>query len=94
MIGGNSDLDFRVFYEIEPYLFDSVSRCFAEKHVINAMDFFCIVIWKANRSKSKIARRLMASGDTPRSTERAPHSRARSPPVYDVRVCDMSLRLS
>ncbi len=62
MIGGNSDLDFRVFYEIEPYLFDSVSRCFAEKHVINAMDFFCIVIWKANRSKSKIARRLMASG--------------------------------
>jgi len=62
MIAGNSDLDFRVFYEIEPYLFDSVSRRFAEEHVINAIDFFCIVIWKANRSKSKVARRLMASG--------------------------------
>jgi len=62
MTAGSSNLDFSVFYELEPYLFHTVSRRFAEEHVLNAMDFFCIVIWKANRSKSKVARRLMASG--------------------------------
>jgi len=52
-------------YELEPYLFESVSRRFAEEATLNAVDFFCIVIWKANRSKSKVARRLMASGRYP-----------------------------
>ena len=55
-------IDFRIFYELEPYLFDTVSRRFAEEGMLNAENFFCIVIWKANRSKSKIARRLMLSG--------------------------------
>ncbi|MGQ9684666.1 MAG: hypothetical protein ACUVX9_19260, partial [Anaerolineae bacterium] len=35
---------------------------FAEQRCVNAFDFFCIVIWKANRAKSRIARRLLAKG--------------------------------
>jgi hypothetical protein len=62
MTASASNLDFRVFYELEPYLFNTVSQRFAEQRVLNAVDFFCIVIWKANRSKSKVARRLMVSG--------------------------------
>src|SRR5271166_248167 len=57
-----SSIDFRVYYELEPYLFETVSRRFAQEGTLGAVDFFCIVIWKANRSKSKIARRLMLSG--------------------------------
>jgi hypothetical protein len=55
-------IDFRVYYELEPYLFETVSGRFAQEGTLGAIDFFCIVIWKANRSKSKIARRLMLSG--------------------------------
>ncbi len=58
-----TSIDFRAYYDLEPYLFDTVSRRFAEEHALSALDFFCIVIWKANRAKSKIAARLLAHGD-------------------------------
>ena len=54
--------DFRRYYHLETYLFDEVSSRFAEQHNLSAFDFFCIAIWKANRSKSRIARRLLAAG--------------------------------
>ena len=47
------------YYHLEPYLFDVVGPRFQEEHSLEASDFFCIVIWKANRSKSKIAKRLL-----------------------------------
>jgi hypothetical protein len=50
--------DFRKYYNLESYLFDAVRHRFAEQGYLNAFDFFCIVIWKANRAKSKIARKL------------------------------------
>ena len=54
--------DYHKFYHLESYLFDEVARRFSEKSTITAFDFFCIIIWKANRAKSKIARRLLKKG--------------------------------
>ncbi|QEQ57226.1 hypothetical protein FNV82_06335 [Chlorobium phaeovibrioides] len=50
----NSDL-----YHLEEYLFSEVGPKFLESGRLSAFDFFCIVIWKANRAKSKIAKRLL-----------------------------------
>lgn len=54
--------DFRqfYFYNLERYLFETVHSRFVTQGYLSALDFFCIVIWKANRAKKKIARRLLA----------------------------------
>ena len=49
------ETDCRKFYNLENYLFEEVSKRFSEHGYLEVFDFFCIVIWKANRSKSKIA---------------------------------------
>ena len=51
-------LDYVKYYDIERYLFDDVHEHFHNDCWIGAFDFFSIVIWKANRAKSKIAERL------------------------------------
>ena len=48
------------FYNLDGYLFNTVAPRFHAQGFLSAFDFFCIVIWKANRAKSKIARRLLA----------------------------------
>lgn len=55
-------MDFRQYYDLESYLFDTVGPRFTRQGHLSAADFFCIVIWKANRAKGKIARRLLAQG--------------------------------
>jgi hypothetical protein len=55
--------DFAKYYALENYLFSIVSNRFHDDKTLSAFDFFCIIIWKANRSKSKIARRLLEQGD-------------------------------
>jgi hypothetical protein len=47
---------------LEAYLFGEVTERFQNDGTLSAFDFFCIVIWKANRSKSKVAARLRAKG--------------------------------
>ena len=56
------DIDYLQFYDLEAYLLDVVGPRFHAQGHLDAFDFFCIVIWKANRSKSLIARRLLATG--------------------------------
>lgn len=56
------NLDFRVFYDIERYLFLTVNSRFKRNGFLDAPDFFLIVIWKSNRSKTKIAKRLLNMG--------------------------------
>jgi len=51
-------LDYRELPDLEKYLFEKVAPRFAGEQSISAFDFFCIVIWKANRAKSKIAAKL------------------------------------
>jgi len=54
-------MDFREYYHLESYLFDKVRVRFAEQGYIGPFDFFCIVIWKANRAKSKVAKKLLGT---------------------------------
>jgi hypothetical protein len=54
--------NFIKYYNIEDYLFNIVNKKFHKEGNLNAFDFFCIVIWKANRAKSKIANRLIKNG--------------------------------
>jgi hypothetical protein len=55
--------DYRRFYHLESYLFSMVHDRFAREQSLSAFDFFCIVIWKANRAKSKVARRMLRNGE-------------------------------
>jgi hypothetical protein len=52
--------DFRKYYDLERYLFEDVTARFQEHAFLDAFDFFCIVVWKANRAKSTVALRLMS----------------------------------
>jgi hypothetical protein len=49
-------------YHIEGYLFDEVGPAFRETGQLSAFDFFCIIAWKSNRSKSYVAKRLLKKG--------------------------------
>jgi len=50
--------DYKKFYNSEKYLFTVVHQKFQLNHFLSVFDFFCIVIWKANRAKSKVASRI------------------------------------
>ncbi|SRR6266702_85878 len=53
--------DYRDYYlsNLEGYLLGQVRTNFLQLGYLSASEFFCIVIWKANRAKSKIARKLL-----------------------------------
>lgn len=55
-----ADLEYLQIYQLETYLLDTVRLRFQQQGNLSAFDFFCIVIWKANRAKTKIAKRLIA----------------------------------
>lgn len=52
-------MDYLKLYDLERYLFDDVRTSFERNKKLSAFDFFCIIIWKANRAKSIIARKLL-----------------------------------
>ena len=54
--------NFRQYYDLESVLFDKLGKKFQKQGYLTAFDFFCIVIWKANRAKSYIAKRLLSRG--------------------------------
>jgi hypothetical protein len=64
---GTPGADCIQFYTLESYLFTTVHRRFPEQGHLGAFDFFCIVIWKANRAKTKVAKRLL--GDTTKTLD-------------------------
>lgn len=55
-----TNTNFLQYYDLEGYIFSVVSSRYAQKKTLSVFDFFCIVIWKANRAKSKVADRLLA----------------------------------
>jgi len=52
-------------YDLERYLFEVVSPRFQRDRTLSARDFFAIIIWKSNRTKTRIAQGLRAAGATP-----------------------------
>lgn len=51
--------DYLLYYHLETYLFEDVRQRFHLNGKLDAFDLFSIIIWKANRSKSKLAHRLI-----------------------------------
>src|SRR5262245_31846600 len=47
------------YYDLERYLFTEVTHRFQRDHFLTAFNLFSIIVWKANRAKSQVARRLM-----------------------------------
>jgi hypothetical protein len=54
--------DYVELYNLERYLFDTVGPRFRIAGRLSAFDFFCIVLWKAPRSKQLVARRIRSRG--------------------------------
>ncbi len=57
-------MDYKKYYDLENYLLMDVRNKFLNDGFLSAADFFCIVIWKANRAKSKIKKKLLKIGET------------------------------
>ncbi len=53
-------MDYLKLYSLEGYLFDHVTTSFQKNGKLSAFEFFCIIVWKANRAKSKVALKLLA----------------------------------
>jgi len=51
--------EYTKYYRLEQYLFKEVGPRFRKEGCLTAEAFFCIVIWKANRAKSKTAAKLL-----------------------------------
>lgn len=62
-------IDYRRYYDLETYLLEVVSPRFHQQGFIEAFDFFSIVIWKANRAKSRIAKKLLQAGAPEKSLD-------------------------
>ena len=54
--------DFIKYYDLESYIFEGVNTKFHKYGFLSAFDFFTIIIWKANRAKSKISKRILGRG--------------------------------
>ncbi|MFA6274515.1 MAG: hypothetical protein WC662_05125 [Candidatus Paceibacterota bacterium] len=55
---------YKKYYSLEDYLFKEISNNFKEKHYLTNEEFFAIVIWKSNRSKTKVLKGVEISGKT------------------------------
>lgn len=51
-------MDFKKYYYLEQYLFDEVGPLFRKTGELSAENLLCILIWKANRSKTKTLQKL------------------------------------
>jgi hypothetical protein len=56
-------MDYVKLYDLENYLFEVLHPRFVREKQLSAFDFFCIVVWKANRAKSRVANLLLAKGE-------------------------------
>lgn len=50
-----TSIDYLKIYSLEKYIFEDINKHFRCRGWLFAEELFCIVIWKANRAKSKIA---------------------------------------
>lgn len=55
-------MDYRAFYDLDSHIFGTVGERFRRDGHLSALDFFCIVTWKASRAKPRVAERLLAKG--------------------------------
>lgn len=53
-----SKIQYSKYYELEKYLFTDINQRFHSRGYLNPDEFYCIIIWKSNRSKSRIVKKL------------------------------------
>ncbi len=58
------------YYNLEDYLSTEVTTSVRDRGYLTPEEFFSIVIWKANRAKSRIKRKLLAQAMTLRAPQR------------------------
>ena len=57
-----SDLEkYLKYYFLENYLFEDVSKNFQKNGYLNSEEFFSIIIWKSNRTKTNVRRGIEKS---------------------------------
>lgn len=52
-------MNYLKYYHLENYLFEELKGNFQKRGYLTPEEFFCIVIWKANRAKGKIKVKLL-----------------------------------
>lgn len=52
-------MDYKKFYNLEEYLFEDVRKHFQSREYLTPKEFFCIVIWKSNRAKTRIKSNIL-----------------------------------
>jgi hypothetical protein len=57
-----SAMNYLTYYNLEEYLFTEVTNAFRDRGYLTPEEFFSIVIWKANRAKTSIKRKLAKRG--------------------------------
>src|SRR6266851_3825141 len=57
-----SAMNYLNYYNLEDYLFTEVTNAFRDRGYLTPEEFFSIVIWKANRAKTAIKRKLAKRG--------------------------------
>jgi hypothetical protein len=55
-------MTFKKYYDLKTYLINEVGEKFRNKGELTLFDFYLILTWKANRSKSTTKRRLERLG--------------------------------
>jgi hypothetical protein len=56
-------MDYKKFADLHTYLFNEVNKAWHRRGYLTAGEFFCIIIWKSNRSKGKMKKKLQRLGD-------------------------------
>jgi hypothetical protein len=79
-------LDYLKYYELERYLFEDVRARFHENQFLSAHDFFSIIIWKANRAKSKVALKLLKRGQRDEALNLEPIVKRLTGQLYESRT--------
>jgi hypothetical protein len=82
-------------YNQEDYLFEDVSQYFRRDQTLTPPDFYAIVIWKSNRSKTNIKEGLASIpttvGELMREVSRAPESEAKVKVLNDVKGIGLAI---
>ena len=56
-------MEYKKFYNLDGYLFSEVTENWHQRGYLNPEEFFCITIWKANRSKTWMKNKLLKMGN-------------------------------
>jgi hypothetical protein len=81
-------MSYRKYYNLESYLFNEVSVRFKKCHVLEPLDLYFVLVWKANRSKNQTRDRLASLGG---SFRKAAQSIARN--LYEAKTPKERLRV-